>query len=411
MATIGTLAAKVTADTSQFEAGMKRAGKAQSTFSQNVEKLGKTLTLLRGGAAVAGIVALTGALTRFNEKLGDIRNSIIRDEPLDKIVVSAARAVPVLGELGYQLSELKDTISGRAFQRDVFKAMSDSAAAARKSINDLTRATARTASGFSDVARNADLDVQRMLMPEAGREQFDIRRQLSDAIGRIRDQAAKERGELDKEASAIANLRKQEEGIVATLRKTTDSGRGGLATRRITEARVQRLAAIRNEITQRSDALTRNRIVLDSSEQQAIERTARRSATESIQSGIETVLRSLADFGKAVDESLKERADKMRENMEQIRRDHEYEAIQLDREYEQERDADELRRREAATSGPVARFASAMEANSAEAMRFMAASNTNSPESQTAKNTKRTADLINQLKAAWLASQGVVVRI
>jgi hypothetical protein len=64
-----------------------------------------------------------------------------------------------------------------------------------------------------------------------------------------------------------------------------------------------------------------------------------------------------------------------------------------------------------ASSRPVARFASAMEANSAEAMRFMSASNTNSPESQTAKNTKRTADLINQLKAAYLMTQGVVVRI
>ena len=93
-----------------------------------------------------------------------------------------------------------------------------------------------------------------------------------------------------------------------------------------------------------------------------------------------------------------------RERLEQIAQAHRLEAEMLEEGYRRE---DEER----AASRPVARFASAMEANSAEAMRFMSASNTNSPESQTAKNTKRTADLINQLKAAYLMTQGVVVRI
>lgn len=387
MAAIGTLSAKVTADTSQFEAGMKRAGKAQTTFKQDVEKLGQSLTLLRGGAAVAGIYAITGALVRFNNQLDEIQKARIAGASIDEVTVKMLRAIPIAGELGYQLSQLADNITGTAFERNLMDSLSESAKNARKEINETLKTTQAAIAQLNEKG-----------VPK-GNDPASV---AAEQVNQIGDIASKGRGTLDKEAKDIDQLRKQARDLNDLLNAITGESEKTISLRR------QSLEKLNAEIQQRDDALTANRIRLNEAEQQAISRTNTEAYRERMQELTNQEAYRLNQQYQLEDE-LERQATESR--MQNIRAEHEYEAMLLNRKYEREAEEEKQKRMDAATSGPVARFAQAIEANSADAARFMQSTGSNTPESQTAKNTKRTADLINDLKAAYLMTQGVSVRI
>jgi len=360
MATIGTLAAKVTADTSQFEKGMKRAGKATQSLGSNVETMKKQMQAIRGYGITAGVFAITRELDRAAVAISKVIELQRQGATFRDIAAEAARAIPVVGELAKSFDKLAEAMSGVAAANEEFKAQAtqlDAIDAAMKAANNATLST-------QERRRRTQEDYVIAAAPEEQRPFVQLGVERSRALREQAERTAKELAEIDKGAREAEKLGDKN------------------AQKLIKDTRL----ALANDLA---------------AERLAIEQVFLIRRAQLVQKQLDAEMEAEREF---VEKRAAMAEQYNRERMEQIAQAHRLEAEMLEEGYRRE---DEER----ASSRSVARLASAMEANSAEAMRFMSASNSNSPESQTAKNTKRTADLINQLKAAWLASQGVVVRI
>jgi hypothetical protein len=399
------------------------------------------LQLLRGAGITAGIFAISREIDRFAAGLERVSALASSGAGGIYIAAEAARSIPIIGDLAKSFDRLGGALSGAtqrqtAFQRSIesFKAYTDALEQAAKANNEFTKSVDKQVRAIRD-----QMTLRRLSGPAATAEQIDQdERNRLDAIEQDRiAQRARRRdtlrpavdaqvAELFRQRNAISDAAEEYRQKIGRISQDAMWVRHEVEQLRALERQMESLTRqIENaskvlddnapgmrEIDERSEAL-RLQVIQDVEDQRRMMRE--QSDSESADAFRQRMHELTQQEGYRLDQQyahedqLAERAHL--EAMERIKREHEFEAYELNRTYEEERERDERQRQDAASAGPVARFAAAMEANSADAMRFMAATNTNSPESQTAKNTKRTADLINQLKAAWLASQGVVVRI
>lgn len=100
---IRSIFAKVTAETSGFQKGMRDAAKSVSPFQQamgGLRDFGKTLSLLRGGAALAGISIAANRFADFTGKLNEWADSAKRGQTsFEDFAQSVRLNLPIFGKI------------------------------------------------------------------------------------------------------------------------------------------------------------------------------------------------------------------------------------------------------------------------------------------------------------------------
>lgn len=166
--------AKVTADTTGFEAGMRRAAKSVTPFQQavmNMNKISGGLTLLRGGAAFAGITIgvtkATQSLNKLAEALDDVDTGFKTTGELWRDVF---RNIPIVGPFGQAIRGV--TPLGRADRADL-RASEHQAEVAAGIERDMQPAIDR-ANKFEDALKSARSELRKLAMGERHALTFEL---------------------------------------------------------------------------------------------------------------------------------------------------------------------------------------------------------------------------------------------
>lgn len=100
---IRSIFAKVTAETSGFQKGMRDAAKSVSPFQQAIgglKDVGKTLTFLRGGAALAGISIASNRFADFTGKLAEWNAEVKKGQKSYEDLAQELRlSIPIFGKV------------------------------------------------------------------------------------------------------------------------------------------------------------------------------------------------------------------------------------------------------------------------------------------------------------------------
>jgi len=198
---IRTLIAKFIADTTQFEAGVKKASKSLTPFQQQlatIKSLGSSFRLLAGGAAFAGITLaankVASALEGVNEELLAVaQHSKTGWEAVTDGVRNAAAGIPIIGRIAAALGNF----ARFDIRADISEATGMQAGADQATKQLAERADAKKAADAFLDSRRAVLQAMINMGREQAREQaieqadfLDSRKKfLADYIALGRQQA------------------------------------------------------------------------------------------------------------------------------------------------------------------------------------------------------------------------------
>lgn len=155
MATIASIDTAVRANTQNFERGMKRARSSAKSFSESIRDIGKTASLLRGGAIFAGITAFSNFLARTSEEVAELSNKYRDGEvSLGGLVKGVAESIPILGGLIKTFDNISEAVTGaKAAVEKLNKEIEESEALA-KLLEGPRQKQASEASGFQNILGN-----------------------------------------------------------------------------------------------------------------------------------------------------------------------------------------------------------------------------------------------------------------
>lgn len=201
---IRTLIAKFLADTTQFEAGVKRAEKALTPFQQKlatIKELGKTLSIFRGAGAIAGVTLAARQLSLTLEAAADSAVQLRAGlGTVDDVISSIAKSIPVIATLDRTLLSL-DRIFGVTGEMESRKLQLDALDARKQA--ELAIAKERRDWGKAQFDRLVKL----------GREQADERARDAFDLGAANMQRLIEMGR-----EQLGEVRSNAEAIVAKFR-------------------------------------------------------------------------------------------------------------------------------------------------------------------------------------------------